>query len=76
MSHPLTHHLGGTRMPKNQSDSPKIQMEPVRPDPHDGVGHDGHSAWVLRVDGREVRRFPNREAAQRFAYREIRASRL
>jgi hypothetical protein len=76
MSHPTTHHLGGTRMPRNPNDSPKIRIEPVRSDPHSGVGHDGHSAWALRVDGREVRRFPNREAAERFAYREIRDCRL
>ena len=63
-------------MPRNPNDSPDIRIEPVRSDPRAGVGHDGHSAWAIRVDGREVRRFGSREEAQRFAHREIRANRL
>ena len=63
-------------MPRNPNDSPDIRIQPAPPDGRSRAEHDGHPAWTVLVNGREIRRFPNRETAQSYVHRQIRDSRL
>lgn len=53
-------------------DAPDVTIEPVEAATPAGDGSPPHSDWSVRVNGREVKRFPNREAAHSFVYQSIR----
>jgi hypothetical protein len=63
-------------MPTGRVDSPDIRIEPVVPAGQDSRRDPYQQTWSVRVDGRELRRFPTRESAQRFVHHALREGRL